>query len=292
MDLTKQITYNGLTLNGALSPVAGTPLSGYEVMNLSLSQIDVSAYFDKRGQIDGLDAADVYLGGRRASLIVGVFGSSLGDFWDKTQDLLSALNPTIAYDADTANLGFLPLAFYQPTADTTTWPTATYPDGIPLQYYFRPAGAPSFDIVRDADGGRATGGMSKTFVIPLIARDHRKYLQTQTTATMSTATATATYRGDYPSFPIVTFSITSAGSSAFTITIDGSAIVLNLSAAVAGTYTLNYDTKQLLDSTGASKASLFSSVTTFKPIRSGTTHSITNTSGGLTCSMTYREAFA
>lgn len=210
MDLTKPIIFNALTLNGALSPVAGAPLSGYTVDQVEAAPVDVRAYTAPRALKDGLDASNVYLGGRRFSAIISVYGSTKGDFWDKAQDVLSAFSPTLAYTADSAALGYLAWDFYQPTADTTNWPTATYPNGIPLRYYLRSTSLPQYVIRRDEDGGLAGGGLSKQFRVTMEAKDPRKVNQSETTVAPSgSPPQTATNKGDYPAWLTVGFTVAS-----------------------------------------------------------------------------------
>lgn len=292
MDLSKPISYNGITASGSLTPSPGIPQSGYQFEEIDVSTEEVAAYLDKRALADGVDASDVYLGRRTAKAILSVYGSTKGDLWDKTQNALAAFSPTLAYNADSANLGFLAFDFYQPTGDIVTWPTSTYPNGIPLRFYLRPESTPGYTSQRDTQGGAAARGGSKQLRLVLVARDPRKYLQTTTTVSLSTSTQTATYRGDYPTFPIITLTTTAAGSSSFTLTIGGSAIVYDLSGASAGTYTIDYGKKSIVDGSGARADSLFSAVTQFRVIQSGTTYRMSNTTGVSACSMTYREAFA
>lgn len=219
MDLSKKIWYNALTVNGVMTPVAGTPLSGYTVDSVEPAAVDVRGYKAPRATADGMDASDVFLGERRFGAIISVYGSTRGDFWDKAQDLLAAFSPTIAYNADTANLGFLPFNFYQPTADISTWPTSTYPDGIPLLYYVRSAHAPVYLIRRDEDGGQAGLGLSKQFRVTMAARDPRKYLQSESTVTIastaSSATSSIAYLGDYPTTGTITIVSGSATGALF-----------------------------------------------------------------------------
>lgn len=246
MDLSKTISYTyissgtstaTLQLNTRTETAGGIPASGYLVDQVNVSDIEVAAYAEKRALQDGVDASDVYLGRRRIAMIVSVYGSTRGDFWDKTQDLLAAFSPTIAYTADSANLGFLPLDFYQPTADIVTWPTSAYPNGIPLRYYARPSLIPTYEINRDTDGGTAGIGLTKKFRVSLVCRDPRKYAQTETTS----QTTTLTNNGDYPTIPrFVYISATSAtgtwigtlNGASWTVNVDGS----RFTAAQAATY--------------------------------------------------------
>lgn len=259
MRFDRPISYNGWTAS-LTRAAGGRPSSGFVVDSVEPSGVGTVGYIDKRAIQDGLDANDIYLSGRDFSLVVTAYGSTWGDFWDKTQDLLAAFSPTLAYAADTANAGFLAFDFIQPTADTTSWPTATYPYGIPMRYYLRPVRPPSYALKRDEMGGDETQGLSRSFNLNLIAKDPRKYAQTERSYAITTSTQTGTYRGDYPTKPIITFSVTATGSSAFTLTVNGIANVINLSAVSSGSFTFDYGKKTLVDNTGANRASLLSTI--------------------------------
>lgn len=292
MDLGKPVTYNGLSLNTVVRAGGGAPTSGYLVERIAPEPSPPSGYLEKSALRDGLDAGDVFLGGRSLGLIVTVFGSTAGDFWDKTQGLLSAFSPTIAYDTDTASHGFMALDFFQPTANIATWPTSTFPNGIPMRYYLRCSGGPRYAIERDRDGGLAAMGRSKPFDIPLIARDPRKYNQTAiTSAQFTTTNQTAVYRGDYWTYPIITFSLSATGHSAFTLNISGFDIQLNLSGQSSGTFTFDY-AKRTLTLAGVSKSGLITASQGYAPVKTGATFKFTNPTGISSCSMDYREAWA
>lgn len=292
MDLGGTVTYNGLSLNTVTRQAGGLPMSGYAVERFRPDPPPPTSYLEKRAISDGLDAGDVFLGGRSFALVVTAYGTSEGDFWDKAQDLVTGFTPTVAYAADSANRGFLALDFYQPTADVATWPTSAYPDGIPMRYYVRPQASPTYMVERDKDGGTASDPRSKTFDINLVARDPRKYLQSQTTATITTSTQTVTYKGDYPTPAIITFSLSATGNSAFTLTLGGLAVVINLSSQSSGSFTFDYGLKFLYaTSGGASKMDLISSVAGYSSVDTGTTFIMSNSTGISTPVLTYRTAF-
>ena len=292
MHLGGSVTYNGLSLNTVTRTAGGVPTSGYLIERFSPDPPPPTAYLEKRALADGLDASDVFLGGRTFNLIVTAFGSTAGDFWDKAQDLFEAFSPTIAYDSDSANKGFLAFDFSQPTALVSTWPTSTYPNGIPMRYYVRPLGAPTYAIERDKDGGSLTTGRVKPFTVPLIARDPRKYLQSATTTGQFTTTnQTATYRGDYWTYPVITFSLSATGHSAFTLNLSGFDTQINLSGHSSGTWTFDYD-KRTLTRAGASDAGLITASQGYPSVEVGTTFKFTNPTGISSCTMTYREAWA
>lgn len=292
MRFDRPISFNGWTASLARA-AGGRPSSGYVVDSIEPSRVGAVGYIDKRAIQDGLDANDIYLGGRDLGVVVTAYGSTWGDFWDKTQDLLAAFSPTLAYAADSANAGFLAFDFIQPTADTASWPTATYAYGIPLRYYLRPVGPPAYTLRRDEVGGDETQGLSHRFDISLIAKDPRKYAQTETSYTITTSTQTGTYRGDYPTKPIITFAVTATGSSAFTLTVNGIANVINLSAVSSGNFTLDYGKKTLVNYLGANVASLLTTVGGWPDVgASAPTFSMSGNTGISVPVFKYREAWA
>jgi hypothetical protein len=236
MNFANAVAYASLSINTATRTAAG-PMVGYLVDQFDPSVVDVVAFLDKRALQDGVDASDIFLGGRRLGLVVSVFGSTKGDFWDKAQALLAAFSPTLNYGADTAALGFRALTFFQPTADIVSWPTSAYPNGIPLQYFARPLAPPTYSMVRDEDGGTSARGLSKQFRLALLAKDPRKYAQTATEHTITTASTTATNLGDYPTFPTITI-VTTTNTGVMSFSIAGTAFSATLDAT-STTYTLN-----------------------------------------------------
>ena len=294
MNLGASVTYNGLSLNTVTTQSGGLPMSGYAVEKFQPLPPPPTEYLEKRALTDGLDAGDVFLGGRTFMLIVTAYGTSAGDFWDKAQDLITGFTPTIAYTADSTNRGFLAFDFTQPTADTATWSAASFPDGIPMRYYVRPEASPTFLIERDKDGGSSTNPMAKTFDIRLLARDPRKYYQTLQSTSLSVAgsTSTITYRGDYPSPAILTFSLSATGHSAFTIVVDGISNVINLSSVSTGDFTLDYGRRYFYSSTDTSEMDLISSIGGWADVSVGSTVSLLNTTGIQSPLFKYRSAWA
>lgn len=292
MRFDRPITYNGWTASLTRAS-GGRPSSGYVVDSVEPSRVSAVGYIDKRAIQDGLDANDIYLGGRDVGVVVTAYGSTWGDFWDKTQDLLAAFSPTLAYAADSANAGFLAFDFIQPTELTASWPTVDYPYGIPMRYYLRPVSPPSFTLRRDEVGGDETQGLSHRFDISLVARDPRKYHIFEASYTITTSTQTGTYRGDYPTKPIVTFSVTATGSSAFTVTVNGISNVINLSTVSNATFTLDYGKKTLVDNAGDNRASLLSSVGGWPDVGpAAPTWVMSGSTGIATPVFKYREAWA
>lgn len=290
MDLTLPITYNGLTVNGSLAPSGGgAAMSGYVVEEADITPVDVTQRMDKRALQDGMDAQDVYLGGRRVSMIVTAYGSTRGDFWDKAQDLLAAFSPTVAYNADTANAGFLALDFTQPTADIATWPTSAYPSGIPLRLYCRPTAVPAYSMRRDDQGGAAAAGLAKPFRVSLIARDPRKYTQAQQSVTIGTSNVTATNNGDYPTYPTLTL-IAGATTGSTSVTIGANTLTVWIDTASA-TYVLD-TAAQTLKRNGVLHMELLATGNVYQPLSAGATVCVRTALTGLTATLAYRDAFA
>lgn len=293
MDLSADIVYNAFTIAGTSGSAGGVPWRGAVLNAVNVTDVDVDAYYDKRAIQDGIDAADIYLGARRIAIDASVMGSTRGDAFDQLGDLAYAFDPIIAYNADTANIGFLPFQFYQPTADISTWPTSAYPSGIPLQYYARPMQPLRYEIVRDKTGGVASLGLALRATSVLVCRDPRKYLQTQVSSSITTATQTATYRGNYQSWPVITFSMSAAGSSATIFTIGGGTVQINLSTTTTGTFTLDYATRTIKNASDVLITSLFSSsvVQDYRQVKTGSTFAVSATTGFSSCTIAYREAF-
>lgn len=239
MDFTKPITFSSLDINTVSRGPTGAAMSGYQLDSFDQSNVEVAAFAEKRALRDGVDASDVYLGRRRVSAIVTVFGSTLGDFWDKTQALLAAFSPTLAFDEREDQLGFLAFDFFQPTADIVTWPTSAYPDGIPLRYYLRPSAPPAYISRRDFSGGTPGLGLSNQYNLSLVARRPGKVSVSQ-----ATTTSDATNLGDYPTRPSIVISSSSATGNAsiqFTNSPHAAESLLITIDAASATYTADCD---------------------------------------------------
>lgn len=297
MDFTKSIDYNGFSVNDASFSPDGVPTSGFRVEEINVSDEDVAAYAEKRAIADGIDASDVYLGRRLLAATVTVFGSSRGDFWDKQQDLLANFSPTVAYNADTANLGFLPFNFFQPTADISTWPESAYPDGIPMRYYVRPARTPQFIVRRDEVGGEEAQGLSLPYRLSLVARDPRKYLQDATSISIASGTATASssvaYAGDYPTGRATVTINSSSATGTATYAIEAGQFALTIDATSA-TYEIDLGRRSMTKN-GVNAMNLLTWANDIWPVI-GLNTPVTVTRVSATCPtslfLNFRQAFA
>lgn len=290
MDLSQPISYNGLT-TGLTTAAGGTPTSGVSVTRVTYNNIGADAFFDKRALQDGLDASDVYLGGRTIELDMAVYGTSQGEAWDQAQRVMRTFSPRYAYDNAPTLLGFRPIQFSQPTADTATWATGY----IPLQIYARPTAAPTFSIEQTGIGSPAVparGGkvLMRAF---LIAKDPRKYVQTDISATITTTAQSASHRGDCPTFPIITFSISATGSSVLRFYVGGSFVQLDASTISTGTYSVDFGQHTITKSDGTLRMDLLSQAQAYNAIQPDdtTTYYMQNATGVSSATITYSEAF-
>ena len=287
MDLSAAITYNGVTaLPPSVSP--STPRNGIEFESVDISDETVDEYLSRRALQDGMDVSDVYLGMRTVRIQGAVYGTTSGQAFDNLQTVLHGYSPTVAYAADTANKGFLAFAFQQPTISTSVWTAGS----IPLQFYLRPLAPPRYTINRARTADTNARGFSIPWSVQMIARDPRKYAQTAQSVILATASSTIIpHRGDYPTLPVITMTITSAGSSAFTVFVDGTSVNVNLSTVTTGVFSLDYSTRKLTDANGTSYQSLVTG--NFTPIRKGGVQCYVTTLTGLSSvTADYREAWA
>jgi hypothetical protein len=289
-------------------------MSGYKVNRITVAPPPLTQYLEKRALTDGFVASDVFLGGRNISAIVTAYGTSAGDFWDKAQALHRVMSAPLrrqkAIDDDQANTeGFGFLSFYQPTASTAVgqWPTSTYPDGIPLAYEVRPIQI-EYDLERSKDASESDEPQSKSFNLLWFAKDPRKIHTTYASTSVSsdTTTATVAYRGDYPNWPIVQFTMTSVGIGDLTIVIDGFSVAIATTEVTTGfpkTIYVDYNTRAIWDGDPLDEAStlrndLFATFPTlngFVQVRSGSTFQATGLGGGgpiASATLKVREAFA
>lgn len=289
MDLSAPIIYNGHTAAGNTVTAGGAASVGTVINRITVTDIDVDAYLERRALADGMNASDVFLGGRRAIIDAAVFGSTIAHGWDQLQAFQRAYHPRIAYNADTANLGFLPFKFRQPTTSTGSWSTGY----IPLQFYLRPIRPVQYVIDRQTPGG--VGGKGAAFRVraELIARDPRKYAQTATTLAITTSAQTVSKLGDYPSFGIVTWSQTAAGDSAFSIVLNTTSIAINLSAQSSGSWELHYGNRTLKRGTSNRMSVLTTESPAWPELTPGTVDTIYSSAqtgiSGLT--LTFYDAF-
>jgi hypothetical protein len=275
MDLNAPISYNGITISGVTTQANGGKKRGIVIERCDPSNMDVTGYFDKIAMRDGMDAGEGFLGARQFNIVAGVYGTSKGDTWDQLGSVLEAFDPFNATLADSELFGFQPMTFYRPTADISTWPTSAYPNGIPLQYYVRPARPPLYTINREA----TTDGFSITVQVPMVAREPFAFAQTATSAALTTTTngVALANNGTRATWPIFAFTMTAAGHSAMAVEMRSpgvgttlfATVTLNLASITTGSYSVDFASRAITDSNDAFANSLFSTASPpeFYPVR-------------------------
>lgn len=197
MDLTRPVSYRGLFLNGATGgPGGGNPINGMRLVRVRYTDVPAIGYTEKKSLEDGLDASDVWLGGRNIVLQGEVFGTSKADLFDSLDVLRLKFTATDCYAESPSTRGYLPLAFEVPTLHLGAFPTGF----IERVLNVRPLAQPEHDIEFQAIGGRATEGYALPYVARVQARDPRFYAPTPVESFLTGAggSGAVVNRGNYP----------------------------------------------------------------------------------------------
>ena len=287
-DLSGTISYNAFTFSAG--PLTTRPMSGVVIERIEPADIETAFYLDKRALDEGVDAGDIYLAQRAFIIHASVYGTSDARAWDQYDDLVTAFAPRLAYNADTANLGFLAFKFIRQTADSA------FPSGISMQANLRATRPPIYREMRRKQGGYVGEGTQIPVVIPMVARDPRFYAQTAQAISISpaTATATATHRGTYPTWPTVSFTVTGAGNATTKFFVGTKYLALNLSANTGTVaYTLDFALRRVTKA-GLVDNSYLTDHTNSTPTEiqpGGSSVYLNNTSNISAISYAYREAW-
>jgi hypothetical protein len=217
MDLQSSVTYRGLNLNSV--SVIGGILQGMRLDEARIPPVQGFGYSEKRSLADGYDFSKVFLGLRTVYLRGTMYALTRGELSDKQREFRAAFTPTLAYAADPANRGFLPLDFNWVTDDIEHWPTGI----IPVRLYVRPDSQPGAFFPREAAYGVESKGYSSVFETQCVARDPRYYLQTPVTvaANLTSKDSAVVNKGDYPSPVNLTLGLNAGTGGPRTLTLTG-----------------------------------------------------------------------
>jgi hypothetical protein len=227
--LDAPVRYNGVELN-TVTELGNGIRRGCLLEEFDYGRSQGVGYTEKRAQDDGLDASDVYLGARYINLTGTIYGQDMADLFDQLQVVRAALTPTIAYQNDVPDRGYIPLEFSLPTNDSA------FPSGAKdLEFRARPVGQPQFTVRRDtggfSNGSNQEGGGALMWRATLECKDPRMYLRPDTWVTF-TAPATGVAivnRGDYPAPLDILMAVTSSGPSSYVeIDVGGSNMTIKL----------------------------------------------------------------
>lgn len=213
------LSYNGYTFN---QEIGGSKRDIVEIARVQF-QTPIQAVHEARDFSDGLETYGAYKRGKRIVMHGIVRAVSRGALYDRLEAFAAAVDPAAAARDNPTTFGLLPLDFNVPTADTTNFPSGL----MPCRYYARAEQAlePPQNPVQ---------GLAIPFILPFLASDPRRYLQS--TSSLTGAGAANNNVGTFYSWPTLTIAMTGAGSAAFSITSAEAAatLTLNLSGRVNG----------------------------------------------------------
>ena len=234
--LDAPVEYNGVQLNTVTTEgLPGGVRQGCLLEEFDYGRAQGMGYTEKRAQDDGLDASDVYMGARYISLTGVVYGATPANLFDRLQSIRSALTPTIAYDIDQPDYGYLPLQFSLPTEDPAFGGVVKE-----LEFRCRPMGQPQFSIRRDSgafagggmDGGNAgEKGGAVMWRATLECKDPRMYVRPDVWVPFTTAQTGQPIinRGDYPAPLDILLGVTSSSATGrVEIDVGGGTIIIAL----------------------------------------------------------------
>ncbi len=169
MDLTRDVIYRTFYLNDPgvvtdLTPDA--PIAGCVLDNFDLNDVDVMQFSEKRSQQDGMDAGDVWLGGRRIRLSGTLYGSSRANLYDRLWTLRAVMSPVLAQREEPGDKGYRPLYFSTPTEDPDYDPSGL----IELMVKAMPR-AFSAPNMRDTLGGEDADALALPWQATMVCKD-------------------------------------------------------------------------------------------------------------------------
>lgn len=288
------IGYRGVTANEHRSTAGGYVVASEKDTTI-VQQFDFSR-LQLRDQREGLHAAsggDLGVGTevfRYLSLVFKHKGSTGEALEDRLAAYLRAFNIEEAQLDSPTTEGVSALDFYCPTAYSGTGVSSP----VREKFLARPAAGPAWV-------SRAQDGLTALMGVELVCPDPRRYLYTATSVTLSSGAGfsnrtlpnwnTTMGRKVYP---LITLTMSGNGHASLTITDGTTSLVLNMSAAGAGTFTIDMATGIIKKST-TKRADLRSSgVNTFWGVPAGglTTVSMTNTTNVTSAVFSYNQARA
>ena len=227
MDLTRPVIYRGYNLNSIT--VIPDQITGCQIDRVDFSPGAQCGLTEKRSASDGMDASDVFLGGRTVQMQGKLYGANRAELYDTLAEMRAALSPTGAFAESPGDLGYLPLDFSVPTSDLPHWPSGF----IDQMIRARVNGSPHFIMDRDHVGGISEYGHSIEWSVVMDARDPRIYGQDEVTTFFSSAgnassgSGVVTNPGEYPA-PLMVMIFTPAANAKRVITLTAFGVAMTL----------------------------------------------------------------
>jgi hypothetical protein len=231
------------------------------VESVSYANGQYAGFMDTLAQRDGLDTDIALLPQRNTTVIVGVYGSTQKDFYDRLNDLNSACQPYPLFAQ--ADDGFRSLDFNQPT-NNATYSSA----GVPMRLSVRPTALPVYNLSNNVVTPQTSDrGLTTRASISLMSKDPRKLCQTAVTGAIAlssgSGTASLTNNGNYSAYP--TFTIISSLTTSATLTLSTSAWTAALTIGTGAKTTILNSSFRTVTSNGSLLMSALGSTTTKMP---------------------------
>lgn len=285
------MTFRSITLNDHRT-VAGavdqTKLAEcYEVDRFDPSEIQLRDQREPLHLRSGGDLGDASKTFRYVRVGGSIRSATQAGLDDKVSALLQTFDIDECQAANPATEGISAFAFYSPTGS----PPSGFTSPVQEKFLARPAGIPSI-------AQRRSSGLVLPFSIVLVCADPRRYLATATTVTLNAGNGFSAACPNWTSLmgmavdPLVTITMAGAGSATFTLTINGVALILNLSGlAAANIVTVDVATGTIKVGSTHRADLRTSAVTTFPQIpRGGATATATNTANVTSVVVSYNQA--
>lgn len=241
MDLSRPVLYRGFYLNDPVNlliqpngTVAGG-IAGSLLEEADFSDFDVVQFLEKKALSDGMDAGDVFLGGRRLGLAGTIYAATRPLLFDTVQALRAVMSPTLAFRESPADKGYRPLYFSVPTNRVEEYTSG----GIDLQMSMMPR---KFTVryERRQQGSNDALPLAAPWTAILSARDPRILGEVPVDVAF-TANASGTWvnRGDYYATLNMLLDVGSAGGSV-TVAVGDSNFTITVPAST-GNRIIRYD---------------------------------------------------
>lgn len=177
VDTQRDILYRGFLLNDSAirdsieaGAGIGKGIDGSVVDSWDTSDIDIVQFMEKRALQDGMDAGDVFHGGRRLKIAGTHYGSTRALLYDRLDEFMAATNAVLAQRDTPLDKGFEQLFFAKPTNRQDDYPDG----GIALFVRARP-GPRQFIIQRDQQGGSDAQALAVPYQASFVMRDPVMY---------------------------------------------------------------------------------------------------------------------
>lgn len=278
------VTWGGINLNSITKSSAGAFSQEY---GYTVETVQFRTAFDYVSEpSQWADLMELY-GIRKISRILVLRGfvkaRNISELHDKVKALAAATDASRIRFRNPTSWQEQALTFSTPTEDTANFASGLVASkylGVPIRMT-----EPMFSVVGN--------GLSAAYELNLLLKEPKRFYQTVTT--VSDAATSNNSLADDRSWPTVTFTLSGAGSSSFTIqnvgTYQGTvSLVLDLSAHSSGTWSIDFRERKIYKS-GTETPGVYKSGTFFEIEPGNNVISYSNTTNTSSRSLTYYPAW-